>query len=212
MVNFIAILCLYFLCCFNTTSSNKLLTPAQEIRDDNLGCRHNEQGETGLCRYCCSYVLSELSARCSSCGSTFHSSCTTHLGRGVATGAQHRAHEALRLVPEAHYGVGLEGGLEKISDRWFECGWMYVIERSTGRCGIGSSARFEMSQKLMSKILDEGKELAEVMDEMTGETDVRSGQGAMGVLTAGYLNRAESYSHGLIFALAPFLSDHKYWE
>ncbi|EAN92449.1 hypothetical protein C3747_141g11 [Trypanosoma cruzi] len=127
-------------------------------------------------------------------------------------GAQHRAHEALSLVPEAHYGVGLEGGLEKISDRWFECGWMYVIERSTGRCGIGSSARFEMSQKLMSKILDEGKELAEVMDEMTGETDVRSGQGAMGVLTAGYLNRAESYSHGLIFALAPFLSDHKYWD
>ncbi|KEG12618.1 hypothetical protein DQ04_01571010 [Trypanosoma grayi] len=127
-------------------------------------------------------------------------------------GARYRANEALRLIPDAHYGVGLEGGLEKIEERWFECGWMYVVERSTGRHGMGSSARFEMSQRLMSKILNEGKELAEVMDELTGQTDVRSGQGAMGILTAGYLNRADCYLHGLFFALAPFLSDRKYWD
>ncbi|RHW72670.1 hypothetical protein DPX39_040076900 [Trypanosoma brucei equiperdum] len=127
-------------------------------------------------------------------------------------GAQHRAREALRDIPDAHYGVGMEGGLEKIGDRWFECGWMHVIERSSGREGTGSSGRFEMSQKLMQKILNEGKELAEIMDEMTGEKDVRSGQGAMGVLTAGHLNRAESYTHGLIYALAPFLSSRTYWD
>ncbi|CCD15675.1 unnamed protein product [Trypanosoma congolense IL3000] len=127
-------------------------------------------------------------------------------------GARHRALEAIRLIPEAHYGVGLEGGLEKIGEKWFECGWMYVVERSSGRCGIGSTGRYEMSQKLMRMILDEGKELAEVMDELTGEADVRSGQGAMGILTAGNLGRAEAYGHGLTFALAPFLSDSKYWD
>lgn len=126
-------------------------------------------------------------------------------------GSVNRAKAALSAVPEADFGIGLEGGLEHIAERWFECGWMAVIERKTGKCGIGSSARFEMSETLMRPILSEGKELAEVMDALTGETDVRSGLGAMGVLTAGHLGRAAAYEHGLIFALGPFLSDNKYW-
>lgn len=128
-------------------------------------------------------------------------------------GAQHRANAALAQLPEAQFGIGLEGGVEKIGDRYFECGWMCVVERSTGRVGWGSSARFEMSSKIMRKLIDEKKELAQVMDELTGETDVRSNLGAMGILTAGHLGRAEAYSHGLMFALAPFLSDQgKYWD
>ncbi|KAL7701351.1 Protein of unknown function DUF84 [Lotmaria passim] len=126
-------------------------------------------------------------------------------------GAINRARAALDAVPEADYGIGLEGGLELIGKRWFECGWMSVVERKTGKCGIGSSARFEMSETLMRPILSEGKELAEVMDALTGEKDVRSGLGAMGILTAGFLGRAAAYEHGLIFALAPFLSESKYW-
>lgn len=128
-------------------------------------------------------------------------------------GALARATKALAAMPDADFGVGLEGGVEKIGDRWFECGWMCVIERSTGRVGWGSSARFEMSQKIMRKIIEEKKELAEVMDELTGETDVRSNLGAMGILTAGHLGRADAYSHGLMFAFAPFLSSReKYWD
>jgi inosine/xanthosine triphosphatase len=128
-------------------------------------------------------------------------------------GAHHRAAEALRLVPEAQFGVGLEGGIEKIDGDYFECGWMCVIERSSGRTGWGSSARFQMSMKLMRPIMEDGMELAQVMDKLTGEHDVRSNLGAMGVLTGGYLGRAEAYSHGLMFALAPFLSDQdKYWD
>lgn len=68
-----------------------------------------------------------------------------------------------------------------------------------------------MGPALMNPILNEKKELAEVMDALTGKTDVRSGLGAMGVLTAGHLGRAAAYEHGLIFALAPFLSEKKYW-
>lgn len=129
-------------------------------------------------------------------------------------GALERAQQAIEKSGNtADFGVGLEGGVEKIGDKWFECGWMCVVERSTGRVGWGSSARFEMSQKIMRKIIDEKKELAEVMDELTGETDVRSHAGAMGILTNGHLGRAAAYSHGLIFAFAPFLSDRdKYWD
>jgi inosine/xanthosine triphosphatase len=128
-------------------------------------------------------------------------------------GAENRAKGALAAVPEATHGVGLEGGVSKIGDKWFECGWICVVERSTGRVGLGSSARFLMSRKLMTPILEEKKELAEVMDALSGQTDVRSGLGAMGVLTDGHLDRVEAYSHGMTFALAPFLSDPSvYWD
>ncbi|KAG5471385.1 hypothetical protein LSCM1_01469 [Leishmania martiniquensis] len=126
-------------------------------------------------------------------------------------GALNRAKAALNAAPDADYGVGLEGGIEHIAGRWFECGWMVILEQTTGKCGIGSSARFEMSETIMRPILNEGKELAEVIDNLTGDEDVRSGLGAMGVLTAGHLDRAAAYEHGLMFALAPFLSDSKYW-
>lgn len=126
-------------------------------------------------------------------------------------GSVHRAKEALRLCERADFGVGIEGGLEHISSKWFECGWMTIIERATDRMGIGSSARFEMSSVLMDPIINEGKELADIIDDLTGEKDVRSGLGAMGVLTGGHLGRAAAYEHGLMFALAPFLSDKKFW-
>ncbi|CAD2213823.1 hypothetical protein AGDE_03664 [Angomonas deanei] len=127
-------------------------------------------------------------------------------------GSRRRAEEALRLVPEADFGVGIEGGLECIADKWFECGWMTIVERNTGVVGIGSSARFEMSPVLMKPILEDGEELATVIDNITGDSDVRSSLGAMGVLTAGHLGRAAAYEHGLMFALAPFLSDAKFWK
>jgi inosine/xanthosine triphosphatase len=127
-------------------------------------------------------------------------------------GALNRARGALELVPDADFGIGLEGGVEKAEsdDTYFECGWMCVVERKTGRIGWGSSARFVLDGALVQQ-LKAGKELATVMDEMTGETDVRSGLGAMGILTGGALGRADAYSHGLIFAFAPFLSPNKYW-
>lgn len=130
----------------------------------------------------------------------------------TVTGATNRATNAMNAVEDADFGVGLEGGLELINGIWFECGWMCVIQKSTGFKGIGSSARFEMSPVLMKPILNDKKELAEVMDEMTGKSDVRSNLGAMGVLTSGHLGRAAAYEHGVIFALAPFLSESKYWR
>jgi non-canonical (house-cleaning) NTP pyrophosphatase len=92
-------------------------------------------------------------------------------------GAQNRAKAALDAHADAVFGVGLEGGINKLGDRWYEGGWIAVTDRS-GNWGLGSTARFELSHKIVSQILA-GKELAEVIDELSGLTDVRSGQGAM---------------------------------
>jgi len=61
-----------------------------------------------------------------------------------------------------------------------------VVDRE-GRLGWGSSARFELSAKLVA-MLKEGKELADVIDEVSGKSDVRSNEGAMGIVTNGNLS------------------------
>ena len=58
-------------------------------------------------------------------------------------GAQNRARAALKLGAETgcDFAVGLEGGLECVGARWFECGWFCVLD-GAGKLGLGSSARF----------------------------------------------------------------------
>ena len=56
-------------------------------------------------------------------------------------GALNRARNALRADDSAHYGsirniryilgVGLEGGVQKIGNCWFESGWIAIVDRST---------------------------------------------------------------------------------
>lgn len=124
-------------------------------------------------------------------------------------GAIHRAREALSVTPGADFGVGMEGGIELVGEEWFECGWMAVVSKD-GKLGLGTSARVRVGKTIVKRLL-EGEELSDVIDDMTGKTDIRSGMGFMGIVTAGHLPRADCYAHGLIYAFSPFLSDEKYW-
>ena len=124
-------------------------------------------------------------------------------------GALNRARGALEKFPEASFGIGLEGGIQQTSGRYFESCWVAVCD-ATGKQGIGCSAKFELSNRFMEHILA-GEELATVIDRLSGQTDVRSSQGAMGIVTNGVLCRTESMTHGIIFAFASFVSDARYW-
>lgn len=61
-------------------------------------------------------------------------------------GAINRAKSALKLS-SGDFGVGLEGGLHQIGERWFESGWIAVVDKQ-GTIGLGSSGRFEVSLKV----------------------------------------------------------------
>ena len=124
-------------------------------------------------------------------------------------GAINRAKNVLTKT-DADLAIGMEGGVQKIGKHYFECGWIAIADRK-GKLGLGSTARFEMSKKLMKEILA-GKELRDVINGLTGRDDVHKTDGAMGVLTAGHYKRAEAYFHGVLFAFAPFLSDPKFWD
>jgi non-canonical (house-cleaning) NTP pyrophosphatase len=57
-----------------------------------------------------------------------------------------------------------------------------------------------------------GEELSDVMDDLADLLDIRSTQGMMGLVTNGQLHRGACYEHGVLFALAPFVSPQQYWD
>jgi non-canonical (house-cleaning) NTP pyrophosphatase len=71
------------------------------------------------------------------------------------------------------------------------------------REGVGSSAGILLPGPVAAAVLD-GEDLAAVVDRWAAEHDVRSRQGAFGVLTAGVVNRADAYVQAVLTALAPW--------
>jgi inosine/xanthosine triphosphatase len=123
-------------------------------------------------------------------------------------GATNRAQRALQ-VGEADYGVGLEGGIQKIGERWFDCGWVVVVDRA-GRTGIASSLRAETPGRMM-ELIHQGIELGEVVDRISGETNTKQAGGHFGFMTNGIVGRKEGYWQGVVMALARFLHG-ELWE
>lgn len=132
-------------------------------------------------------------------------------------GARQRAYAALKSDGTADYGVGLEGGVTELSPtspnwagmhgskgKMFECAWACVVSRS-GEEGLGGGLYFELPEKIAIKIRA-GGELGPLMDEMSGESDIKQKMGAIGMFTKGQLDRKQAYVHIVLSALIKFVS------
>jgi non-canonical (house-cleaning) NTP pyrophosphatase len=89
---------------------------------------------------------------------------------------------------------------------------MTVIDRKSGRHAFGSTARVPVGAYIVEQLTVEKQELSQVVDRLSEQTDVRSNQGFMGIVTNGALKRDECYAQGIMFAFAPFISHSKYWQ
>lgn len=121
----------------------------------------------------------------------------------ITRGAANRAKKSLE-VSGADYGVGIEGGVAKFGDEWYNLGFVAIVDRK-GRTGTGTSGWFECPPDILRE-LKRGKELGDVMDELVGERDTKRRGGAIGIFTKGVVDRQALYEHGVWMALAPFIS------
>lgn len=122
-------------------------------------------------------------------------------------GALNRARQALSKTG-SDIGLGLEGGIEQTDYGYLTCGWVTAIDRK-GKVGIGSGAAILLPPTVSPRIM-EGRELGEIMDEITGQTDTKRKMGALGILTKNLVTRGEEFESGVICALAPFISPALY--
>jgi non-canonical (house-cleaning) NTP pyrophosphatase len=102
--------------------------------------------------------------------------------------------------------VGLEGGFHSINvdEEWhtFLRGWAYATDGKRGY--FGASPSISVPSLIADMVIDGKRELGVVIDEVAGERDVRSRQGAWGVLSRDLLTRSMSFETALIAAFAPF--------
>lgn len=113
---------------------------------------------------------------------------------------------------EADIYVGLEGGFHSISigGEWhtFLRGWAYATNGE--RSAFGAAPSISVPPEIVKSVVQGRRELGVVMDEITGARDVRSKQGAWGVLSRDLVTRSMSFELALIAAFAPFYNPKFY--
>lgn len=113
---------------------------------------------------------------------------------------------------EADIYVGLEGGFHSISigGEWhtFLRGWAYATNGE--RSAFGAAPSISVPAEIVKSVVQGRRELGNVMDEITGARDVRSKQGAWGVLSRDLVTRSMSFELALIAAFAPFYNPKFY--
>ena len=113
---------------------------------------------------------------------------------------------------EADLYVGLEGGFHSISveAEWhtFLRGWAFVTDGERGSFGMSPS--ISVPDAIVKDVIQGKRELGIVIDEVAGARDVRSKQGAWGVLSRDLLTRSMSFEAALIAAFAPFYNSELY--
>lgn len=119
-------------------------------------------------------------------------------------GARNRARLALKKT-KADFGVGLEGGVQKVGRNWFDCGWIVVLDRN-GNEGIGSSIRMETPSKMVSLMAKNDFELGDVDDLMFNRKNSKQAEGHFGLMTGNKIIRAKAYEHAVISALVRFIN------
>lgn len=134
----------------------------------------------------------------------------------LMSGARQRALAVREILVgqklDADLYVGLEGGFHSISvdGEWhtFLRGWAFVTDGE--RESFGMSPSIEVPDAIVKDVIQGKRELGIVIDEVAGARDVRSKQGAWGVLSRDLLTRSMSFEAALIAAFAPFYNPALY--
>ena len=118
-------------------------------------------------------------------------------------GALARA-RAAREKLDADFGIGLEGGVVEMPDGSMRtCAWAAVVSRS-GRHGVGGSLAMPLPDAV-AELIRGGMELGHAMDKLTGHSNTKHGAGAVGILTAGLVDRQAAYEVLVAYAMSVFL-------
>jgi inosine/xanthosine triphosphatase len=113
---------------------------------------------------------------------------------------------------DADIYVGLEGGFHSISidGEWhtFLRGWAYATDGTAG--AFGATPSISVPASIVKSVVDGRQELGVVIDQVAGMRDVRSRQGAWGILSRDLVTRSDSFELALIAAMAPFYNSKLY--
>jgi inosine/xanthosine triphosphatase len=123
-------------------------------------------------------------------------------------GAANRVRNVSKLVPDADYWIGIEGGVEDANEELEVFAWV-VVKAGDGKMGKGKTGSFFLPQKI-AELVRQGVELGEADDIVFGRTNSKQANGAIGILTNDALTRTTYYEPAVIMALIPFKNETLY--
>ncbi|WP_088067569.1 DUF84 family protein [Gottfriedia luciferensis] len=106
-------------------------------------------------------------------------------------GAINRAHNA-KIAGKSEIGIGLEGGVIIENELLFLCNWGALVYEN--EVILASGAKILLPCEFI-KDLQNGTELAVLMERYTNEKDIRSKEGAVGIFTNGRITRTQIFEH-----------------
>ncbi len=116
-------------------------------------------------------------------------------------GALNRSRNAQAAHPNAHYWIGIEGGVQPIGREMTAFAW--IVVRSKEAIGKGRTGTFFLPPAVV-ELIRQGKELGEADDIVFGRSNSKQDNGAVGLLTDNVIDRMQLYEHAVILALIPF--------
>lgn len=125
-------------------------------------------------------------------------------------GAQNRALDARRLLPEAEFWVGVEGGTEILPgapERMLTFAWVVILSRK--KRGLARTAAFELPEAVAALVRG-GLELGDADDVVFKTSNSKRRNGAVGLLTGDVITRAGLYTPAVQLALIPFVRPELY--
>jgi inosine/xanthosine triphosphatase len=125
-------------------------------------------------------------------------------------GAVNRAKEA--FVPGCDLGVGIESGLMETPHTitgYVDMQWCAIHDGE--KTTLGVSAGFEYPPSVVEEVLS-GKEVGDVMDELTGVDDLGEKMGAVSFLSKGMLDRTGNTEQCVLMAMIPRLNEWIYFR
>lgn len=124
-------------------------------------------------------------------------------------GALQRVENAVALIPDADYWIGIEGGIDDLGADMIAFAW--VVVRSRQLLGKGRTGTFFLP-RAVTDLIRVGKELGEADDIVFNRSNSKQDIGAVGILTGNVIERVSLYEHAVILALVPFKNEALYSE
>ena len=109
-------------------------------------------------------------------------------------------------VPDQHdLAVGIEAGVFEKEDGLYDYQYCAIADRD-GRITVGTGSGF-MYPPAVADLVRQGKTVSEAMDQVFGQKDIGHGQGAIGYLSRGLLERKALTEQSVTAAMVPRLND-----
>jgi inosine/xanthosine triphosphatase len=125
------------------------------------------------------------------------------------TGARNRAATALKNLDGATLGVGLEGGVFTAEDgQMYSTVWVAVTPNGE-QWFEANGMRFPLPTKV-AEMINQGMEMSDAMDQLTGLHKTKHGLGMVGIITGGLVDRTEAYAAIAKLALGQWVGQH--WQ